>query len=361
MAIECGGYKLLKYEQVKEELISNPRRWLVTGVSGFIGSALLEELLELDQCVIGLDNFSSGKINNLEGVRHKISPEKWKNFTLHIGDIRNLSDCQKSCKNVDVVLHQAALGSVPRSIATPLETTENNIGGFLNIILSAKDADVNGFVYASSSSVYGDDSNLPKLEGRIGAPLSTYALTKSINEQFSEVFSKNYSFGSIGLRYFNVFGRRQDPYGSYAAVIPKWINLLMNSQEVVINGDGETSRDFCYVDNVVQANLISAINRDWDQKNAEFYNVAFGERTTLNQLLNLIHQSLLDNGLKDVEINSRHGQERQGDIRHSHASIAEIQRRLNYHPIIDVEEGIKRTVNWYINDRKFFYNEFNST
>src|SRR5690554_1017658 len=270
------------YSQLLETLPAHPKTWLITGVAGFIGSNLLEHLLKLNQQVVGLDNFATGHRHNLDEVQGLITPEQWAGFTFIEGDIRNLDDCHKACVGVDYVLHQAALGSVPRSINDPITTNTTNIGGFLNMLVAARDAGVKSFTYAASSSTYGDHSALPKVEENIGKPLSPYAVTKYVNELYAEVFAKTYGFASIGLRYFNVFGERQDPEGAYAAVIPKWTAAMIKGEEVVINGDGETSRDFCFIDNVVQINLLAACAVG-DARN-QVYNVAVGGRTNLNQL-----------------------------------------------------------------------------
>src|SRR5690554_6874389 len=271
-----------QYQQLLEQLPLQPKTWLITGVAGFIGSNLLETLLKLNQKVIGLDNFATGHQYNLDEVQTLVSAEQWANFSFMEGDIRNLDDCHKACAGVDYVLHQAALGSVPRSINDPITTNATNISGFLNMLVAARDAEVKSFTYAASSSTYGDHPALPKVEENIGKPLSPYAVTKYVNELYADVFAKTYGFNTIGLRYFNVFGKRQDPNGAYAAVIPKWAASMIKGEEVVINGDGETSRDFCFIDNVVQINLLAACAVG-DARN-QVYNVAVGGRTNLNQL-----------------------------------------------------------------------------
>ncbi|EMU07014.1 Vi polysaccharide biosynthesis protein vipB/tviC, partial [Acinetobacter baumannii ABNIH10] len=299
-----------------EQLNSNPKTWLITGVAGFIGSNLLETLLKLNQNVIGLDNFATGHQYNLDEVETLVSSDQWKNFTFYNGDIRNLEDCQKACANVDYVLHQAALGSVPRSIADPILTNSANITGFLNMLVAARDAQVKSFTYAASSSTYGDHPALPKVEENIGNPLSPYAVTKYVNELYAEVFARTYGFKAIGLRYFNVFGKRQDPNGAYAAVIPKWTAAMIQGDDVFINGDGETSRDFCYIENTVQANILAAVAND-EAKN-QVYNVAVGDRTTLNDLFKAIKSALKENGISyDKEPVYR--EFRAGDVRHSQA------------------------------------------
>ncbi len=250
-----------RFDTVKNELSSSPRKWLVTGCAGFIGSNLLESLLKLGQTVVGLDNFATGYQRNLDEVRGSVTPEQWARFTFIEGDIRDLEACRRAVQGVDFVLHQAALGSVPRSLNDPITTNEVNIGGFLNMLVAARDAEVKSFVYAASSSTYGDHPALPKVEENIGNPLSPYAVTKYVNELYADVFARSYGFEAVGLRYFNVFGKRQDPDGAYAAVIPKWTAAMIQGKDVTINGDGETSRDFCFVDNAVQANILAAMRR----------------------------------------------------------------------------------------------------
>ena len=279
------------YESLQQKLKAEPKTWLVTGVAGFIGSNLLEALLKLDQHVVGLDNFSTGYQRNLDEVKTLVTSAQWASFEFIQGDIRNLGDCHRACNGVDFVLHQAALGSVPRSIEDPVTTNQNNIDGFLNILVAARDAKVKRFVYAASSSTYGDHPDLPKVEDKIGKPLSPYAVTKLVNELYAEVFARTYGFKTIGLRYFNIFGRRQDPNGAYAAVIPKWISSMLESAPIYINGDGETSRDFCYIDNAIQANLLAAVASSEEATN-QVYNVAVGDQTSLNQLYLFLRDSL---------------------------------------------------------------------
>jgi len=279
------------YESLQQKLKAEPKTWLVTGVAGFIGSNLLEALLKLDQHVVGLDNFSTGYQRNLDEVKTLVTSAQWASFEFIQGDIRNLGDCHRACNGVDFVLHQAALGSVPRSIEDPVTTNQNNIDGFLNILVAARDAKVKRFVYAASSSTYGDHPDLPKVEDKIGKPLSPYAVTKLVNELYAEVFARTYGFKTIGLRYFNIFGRRQDPNGAYAAVIPKWIASMLESAPIYINGDGETSRDFCYIDNAIQANLLAAVASSEEATN-QVYNVAVGDQTSLNQLYLFLRDSL---------------------------------------------------------------------
>ncbi|MCK0914876.1 NAD-dependent epimerase/dehydratase family protein [Acinetobacter pittii] len=333
-----------RYEEVLEQLKSNPKTWLITGVAGFIGSNLLETLLKLNQKVIGLDNFATGHQYNLDEVETLVSSDQWKNFTFYNGDIRNLEDCQKACANVDYVLHQAALGSVPRSIADPILTNSANITGFLNMLVAARDAQVKSFTYAASSSTYGDHPALPKVEENIGNPLSPYAVTKYVNELYAEVFARTYGFKAIGLRYFNVFGKRQDPNGAYAAVIPKWTAAMIQGDDVFINGDGETSRDFCYIENTVQANILAAIAND-EAKN-QVYNVAVGDRTTLNDLFKAIKSALNENGIScDKEPVYR--EFRAGDVRHSQADVTKIKTLLGYDPKFRIFEGISQAMIWY--------------
>ncbi|UDM62781.1 Vi polysaccharide biosynthesis UDP-N-acetylglucosaminuronic acid C-4 epimerase TviC [Pseudoalteromonas piscicida] len=337
---------MIRYEQIKTELQASPKTWLITGVAGFIGSNLLERLLKLNQTVIGLDNFATGHQHNLDEVQGLVTAEQWAKFTFIEGDIRNYQDCEAAlAHNIDYVLHQAALGSVPRSIADPLTTNAANITGFLNILQAAKEANVKSFTYAASSSTYGDHPALPKVEEHIGNPLSPYAVTKYVNELYASVFARTYGFKSIGLRYFNVFGRRQDPNGAYAAVIPKWTATLIKNEGVFINGDGETSRDFCYIDNVVQMNILAAMAKD-DSKD-EVYNVAVGDRTTLNTLYNAIVSALLSNGL-EVSSEVTYRDFRAGDVRHSQADISKAINLLGYQPTHNVIEGIKVAMSWYL-------------
>lgn len=336
------------YEQVLDRLRAEPRAWLVTGVAGFIGSNVLEVLLEARQKVVGLDNFSTGYERNLADVRDSVGDELWDNFTFVEGDIRDPRDCAASVRGVDYVLHQAALGSVSRSILDPLSTNQSNVDGFVNMLVAARDARVERFVYASSSSVYGDHAGLPKIEDRVGNPLSPYAVTKRANELYAEAFSQNYDIQVIGLRYFNVFGARQNPHGGYAAVIPRWIGNLFAHRPCTINGDGQTSRDFCYVENAIQANLLAATTSRGDAVN-QVYNVAFGGRTTLNGLYFLIRDTVMGltgaNELANLE--PAYGPFRPGDVRHSQADIDKANRLLGYEPTHSVEQGLYRTVTWY--------------
>ncbi|ELC9581319.1 Vi polysaccharide biosynthesis UDP-N-acetylglucosaminuronic acid C-4 epimerase TviC [Vibrio vulnificus] len=337
---------MTKYEQIQQKLVKSPKTWLVTGVAGFIGSNLLEKLLKLDQTVVGLDNFATGHQHNLDEVQSLVTAEQWQRFTLIEGDIRKPETCQQAVKGVDYVLHQAALGSVPRSIADPLTTNAANITGFLNMLEAAKEEGVSSFTYAASSSTYGDHPALPKMEENIGNPLSPYAVTKYVNELYAGVYARTYGFKTIGLRYFNVFGRRQDPNGAYAAVIPKWTAAMINGDDVYINGDGETSRDFCYIDNVVQMNLLAATAAE-KAKN-EVYNVAVGDRTTLNQLSNSIQTTLEENMVK-VESKIIYREFRSGDVRHSQASIDKSIFNLGYKYTHKLSSGIREAMLWYIN------------
>ena len=337
---------MTKYEQLLLALPQNPKTWLVTGVAGFIGSNLLETLLQLNQRVVGLDNFSTGFQYNLDEVKGLVSPAHWENFTFIQGDITNLDDCAKACAGIDYVLHQAALGSVPRSIADPAATNAANITGFLNMLVAARDAKVASFTYAASSSTYGDHPALPKVEDVIGKPLSPYAVTKLVNELYADVFSKTYGFNSIGLRYFNVFGPRQNPNGAYAAVIPKWIAAMIDGEQITINGDGETSRDFSYIKNAVQANLLAAMASN-DAKN-QVYNIAVGERTTLNELFNLIHDGLIKSYPTIKDAKPVYQDFRKGDVKHSLADISKAKSLLGYLPSFSIYKGLEVAMPWYI-------------
>ncbi|WP_085301671.1 NAD-dependent epimerase/dehydratase family protein [Colwellia polaris] len=338
-----------KYDEVKKQLIQTPKTWLVTGVAGFIGSNLLETLLLLNQKVIGLDNFATGHQHNLDEVKTAVSLQQWDNFTFIKGDIRNFEDCEKALSTenltVDYILHQAALGSVPRSIADPILTNSANITGFVNMLTAAKNAKVSTFVYAASSSTYGDHPALPKVEENIGKPLSPYAVTKYVNELYADVFNKTYGLNTTGLRYFNVFGKRQDPDGAYAAVIPKWTAAMIENQDLFINGDGETSRDFCFVENAVQANILAATANE-EGKN-QVYNVALGDRTTLNELF-----SSLVSALKSNEVNyakqAIYQEFRAGDVRHSQADISKAKNLIGYQPEFRIQQGINKAMPWYI-------------
>jgi UDP-N-acetylglucosamine 4-epimerase len=336
-----------RYESVRRHLQIQPKTWLITGVAGFIGSNLLEQLLRLDQRVVGLDNFSTGKRSNLEEVGHLIPDAQWQGFTFVEGDIRELSTCHKVCKGVDYILHEAALGSVPRSIADPINSNENNVGGFLNMLVAARDAGVKRFVYAASSSTYGDHPALPKLEEHIGKPLSPYAVTKLVNELYADVFAGTYGMETMGLRYFNVFGPRQDPEGAYAAVIPCWIRALIKGEPVYINGDGETSRDFCFVENVIQMNILAATNSDPMAVN-QVYNTAVNARTSLNELFAKLHGRLLPHYSHIRESAPVYRDFRQGDVLHSQADIGKAARLLGYAPTHKIDEGLDTALSWYM-------------
>ena len=337
-----------QYTKLLQSLKNDPYHWLITGVSGFIGSNLLERLLLSNQIVTGLDNFSTGRKSNLEQVKNNVTKSVWKNFKFIEGDICNFKVCKSATQNIDFVLHQAALGSVPRSIKDPINTNRSNIDGFLNILIAAKDAQVKSFTYAASSSTYGDHPDLPKKEKNIGSPLSPYAVTKYVNELYADVFYKNYGFNSIGLRYFNVFGEMQDPNGPYAAVIPKWIEAMINGDSININGDGKTSRDFCYVENIVQANLLAATTHSKNGLN-QIYNVAVGDRNDLNSLFNTIKSELGKNEIFYSK-KPKYQDFREGDVRHSQADISKIIKYLKYTPEYNLEAGIKKSIAWYIMD-----------
>jgi UDP-N-acetylglucosamine/UDP-N-acetylgalactosamine 4-epimerase len=335
------------YEALQSRLRATPRRWLVTGVAGFIGSNLLETLLALEQEVVGLDNFATGHQRNLDQVRSALRPAQWSRFKFINGDIRAVDDCRRACEGVAIVLHQAAIGSVPRSIADPITTNAVNIDGFLNMLVAARDAKVGRFVYAASSSTYGDHPGLPKVEDRIGAPLSPYAVTKYVNELYADVFARSYGATQVGLRYFNVFGPRQDPEGAYAAVIPKWIAAMIQGRPVHVYGDGSTSRDFCYVANAVQANLLAACTEDPQALN-QVYNVAVGDRTTLNELVALLRENLARLVPNFSAVEPIHGPFRAGDVQHSQADIAKAIRLLGYRPSHRVGEGLAEAMPWYV-------------
>ena len=341
---------MTQYERLCLALPKAPKKWLVTGVAGFIGSNLLETLLKLDQRVVGLDNFSTGFQHNINEVQSLVTTAQWQNFTFIQGDITNPVHCAKACTDIDYVLHQAALGSVPRSMADPAATNAANITGFLNMLIAARDAKVASFTYAASSSTYGNHPGLPKLEDVIGNPLSPYAVTKYVNELYSDVFARTYGFKTIGLRYFNVFGPRQDPNGAYAAVIPKWIASMIKGEPVYINGDGETSRDFCFIENVRQVNLLAALTKNPDALN-QVYNVAVGDRTSLNQLYQQIHLNLLLTypHLNGIEPNYRDF--RAGDVLHSQADISKAYKLLGYQPTHHIAEGLKVAMGWYVKNQ----------
>lgn len=340
---------MTNYTQIKNQLQQHPRAWLITGVAGFIGCNLLEALLTLDQRVVGLDNFATGRSVNLDQVKTAVSQKQWSNFQFIQGDICELSDCVKAVQGVDYVLHEAALGSVPRSIADPIATNQANINGFLNMLVASRDAGVKRFVYAASSSTYGDHPALPKVENCIGKPLSPYAVTKYVNELYAEVFARTYGFQSIGLRYFNVFGPHQNPDGAYAAVIPKWISAMLKSEPLYINGDGESSRDFCFVANVIQANLLAATAGAPDALN-QVYNVAVGDRTTLSELHSLIKNEL-HKRLPELEVTTPQYRDfRAADVRHSLASIKKASQLLGYKPTHTIRQGMAEAMDWYVQD-----------
>lgn len=342
------------YQEIQNQLKAHPKTWLITGVAGFIGSNLLEKLLSLGQQVVGLDNFATGHQYNLDEVQSLVTQEQWKKFHFIEGDIRNLKDCQKAMlfdhQPVDYVLHQAALGSVPRSIADPIMSNSANITGFLNMLVAARDANVKSFTYAASSSTYGDHPALPKVEENIGKPLSPYAVTKYVNELYADVFARTYGFECIGLRYFNVFGRRQDPNGAYAAVIPKWTAAMIKGEPIYINGDGETSRDFCYIDNTVQANILAATTITPEARN-QVYNVAVGDRTTLNELFKAIKTALAEQDV-NYDLEPIYQDFRPGDVRHSQADISKISRLLGYEPQYRIMDGVSLAMAWYVNSFK---------
>ncbi|TKB06549.1 NAD-dependent epimerase/dehydratase family protein [Desulforhopalus sp. IMCC35007] len=336
------------YKERQEELQNAPKTWLITGVAGFIGSNLLETLLKLDQNVVGLDNFSTGFQHNFDEVEKLVSPKQWRRFKFIQGDICSLNDCNAACAGADYVLHQAALGSVPRSIVDPITTNANNITGFLNMLVAARDAKVKQFVYAASSSTYGDHPDLPKKEDVIGNPLSPYAVTKLVNELYSSVFARTYNFNPIGLRYFNIFGQRQDPDGAYAAVIPKWFAALLKDETVFINGDGETSRDFCFIENCVQANIMAATAEN-DAARNQVYNVAYGERTSLTELFELIQQRVTGHYPEAAKAKPTYRDFRAGDVRHSLADIGKARELIGYNPKFSIAEGLDKAAQWYIN------------
>lgn len=343
------GLHVTKFEQIKQDLVNEPKKWLVTGVAGFIGSNLLEALLKLNQTVVGLDNFSTGYQKNLDEVKGLVSSEQWQRFTFVKGDITDAQVCVDVCAGVDYVLHQAALGSVPRSIADPITTNASNVTGFLNMLEASKQNKVTSFVYAASSSTYGDHPALPKVEENIGNPLSPYAVTKYVNELYADVYNRTYGFKCIGLRYFNVFGRRQDPDGAYAAVIPKWTASMIKGEQVFINGDGETSRDFCYIENTVQMNILAATGPD--EAKAEVYNVAVGDRTTLNELYASIKHALQQSQV-NVALEPEYRDFRPGDVRHSQADVSKAVNKLGYAPQFRIQAGISEAMPWYLNNVK---------
>ena len=340
-----------KFSSLVNEFKTKQSTWLITGIAGFIGSNLAEFLLEHNQKVIGLDNFSTGYQKNLDMVKESVGEEKYKNLKFIEGDISNYAVCERACKDVNIVLHQAALGSVPRSIADPVTSNLSNVTGFLNMLTAAKNEGIKRFVYASSSSVYGDSEELPKVEERTGNLLSPYAVMKYTNELYAGVFTRTYDIKCIGLRYFNVFGRRQDPDGAYAAVIPKWVGSLLENEDVYINGDGETSRDFCYIDNVIQMNLLAGTT-DNEKAFGEAFNVAVGGQTTLNELYELINNELSKNLDDFVKKEVIYREFREGDIRHSNANISKAQTLVGYEPTQTIDEGMELAINWYIKNIK---------
>lgn len=342
-----SGGDMTKYQEAQEHLRQCQYSWLVTGAAGFIGSNLVESLLMLGQKVTGLDNLSTGYLHNLEQVEQIVGTDRWKNFHFIKADIQSFEDCVKACDGSDFVLHEAALGSVSRSIEDPILTNGSNISGFVNMLVAARDAGVKRFVYAASSSTYGDHPKLPKVEDEIGKPLSPYAVTKYVNELYADVFGRTYGMESIGLRYFNVFGPRQDPDGAYAAVIPHWIAALIKNDELAINGDGETSRDFCYVENVVQANILAALTKESAAVN-QVYNVALGDRTTLNELYQTLRSVLSDKFVYLHDHKPVYRDFRKGDVRHSQADISKAKRLLGFEPTHPIDIGLRQAMDWYV-------------
>ncbi len=336
-----------RIDEVRADLVAKPVTWLITGAAGFIGSNLLEALLKLGQKVVGLDNFFTGHRVNLDEVRVQVTPAQWENFRFIEGDIRSLDDCHAACAGVDYVLHHAALGSVPRSLEDPILTNACNVTGFLNMLVAARDAGVKRFTYAASSSTYGDHPDLPKVEEKIGKPLSPYAVTKYVNELYADVFSRCYGLQTVGLRYFNVFGPRQDPNGAYAAVIPRWIAGMISNQPLEIFGDGETFRDFCYVENVLQANLLAATAQNPEALN-RVYNVALGDRTTLNGLFEMVRVLLAERFEHLQSYKPQYRDFRSGDVRYSQADIGKARSLLGYAPTHRVADGMRAAIGWYI-------------
>jgi len=338
-----------EFERKIQYLKSNRRKWCVTGAAGFIGSNLVEFLLSHNQSVVGLDNFATGHRHNLDQVQQLLSESEWENFSFIEGDIRDMDTCQSACESVDFVLHQAALGSVPRSLEEPLVTNEVNVNGFLNMLIAGRDHQVESFVYAASSSTYGDSPGLPKQEEIIGNPLSPYAVTKYVNELYASVFQSCYGFKATGLRYFNIFGQRQDPEGAYAAVIPKWVASMLKGEQVYINGKGDTSRDFCFVDNAVEANILAAL-ADNPNASGQVYNVALNDQTSLVKLYTSIRQAIEDR-LPGIAINEPLFRDyRAGDVLHSRANIAKARDLLGYDPEYKVKKGLEISMDWYIQD-----------
>ncbi len=339
----------MQFDHVLKSLNETPKRWLITGVSGFIGSNLLEFLLKNNQYVVGLDNFATGYLRNLEEVKNIVGQQKWNNFFFMEGDIRNLETCVFACEGVDYVLHQAALGSIPRSLKDPIATNSVNVDGFLNMLIAARDMKVTSFTYAGSSSTYGDNEELPKVETSIGNPLSPYAITKYVNELYANIFASSYGFKTIGLRYFNVFGQRQNRHGSYAAVIPKWITAMLLNEDIYINGDGKTSRDFCFIENVIQANILAATAEE-SAKN-QVYNVALNDQTNLNQLFIYLKEACAMHGIL-YEKTPIYQDFRLGDMRHSQAAIDKAKQYLGYEPQFKIRSGIEKSILWYIDNIK---------
>jgi UDP-N-acetylglucosamine 4-epimerase len=333
--------------EVEQSLREKPRRWLVTGAAGFIGSHLVERLLELDQSVLGLDNFATGKRENLAQVRKAVGNARWKRFRLLEGDIRSRATCRDACTGADLVLHQAALGSVPASLDDPLAAHDANVTGFVNVLQAARDAGAKRLVYASSSAVYGDQQGMPNAEDALGEPLSPYAATKRMDEQYAAVFARCYGYPSIGLRYFNVFGPRHDPRGPYAAVIPAWIDAMIRGEPVYINGDGKTTRDFCYVGNVVRANLLAATGSRRNSLN-QVYNVCAGEATSLNLLFELLRARLAPRFARLAALKPVYREFRPGDVAFSVGGFDKAARLLGYEPRWRIDEGLARTVDWYV-------------
>ena len=329
------------------QIAKSPRTWLVTGCAGFIGSNLVEALLKLNQKVVGLDNFATGFQHNLDLVQEAVGARAWSSFRFIRGDIRSLETCRQACEGVDVVLHQAALGSVPRSIDDPITSHDTNVTGFLNMLVAARDAKVRRFVYAASSAAYGDWPGLPKVEDQIGRPLSPYGAGKHMNELYADVFGRCYGLETIGLRYFNVFGPRQDPEGAYAAVIPKWVASMLRDETVYINGDGETARDFCYIENVIQANLLSGTTTN-PEAVGQVYNVAVGDSTTLNELFDLLAEMIGKHVKGFVKPAPTYRDFRPGDVRFSKADISKIESRIGYQPLYRAREGLEKAISWYV-------------
>jgi UDP-N-acetylglucosamine/UDP-N-acetylgalactosamine 4-epimerase len=339
------------YDELCRNLEREPRSWLVTGAAGFIGSALVERLLELGQTVVGLDNFATGHRSNLDDVRGLVGDQAWSRFRFIEGDIRDPETCRRACEGARYVLHQAALGSVPRSIAEPQASHQANVDGFVNVVLAARDAGAGRVVYASSSSVYGDHPDLPKVEDAIGRQLSPYAVTKRVDELYAGVFQDSYGLEMVGLRYFNVFGRRQDPNGPYAAVIPRWIGTLVAGERPQIFGDGSNSRDFCYVDNAVQANLLGACAAG-ERVTNQVYNVGCGDRTDLDDLFRMIRDRVAKRHPQLADVAPAYTDPRPGDVKHSQASIDKIREHLGYQETHRIADGLDHTVDWFLDHRR---------